>query len=146
MGRFDFQMPDGFIKQLGRLADVEKYAPEMLKAATPIVVRTTQSALKTAAGKDPTGLMVESVKATKIVHNKNGWFVRVGPSGIDTDYETLDGVKQRTVPIRNMEKAAYLEYGTSKQSAKPWANRATNDAAEQAMSAMREAFEREVGK
>ena len=132
MARFDFEIPDGFLKQLGRLADVEKYAPQMLKAAAPIVVASTMRALSGVTSSAATGEMTASVKAGRIVHNKYGWFMRVNPSGKD-----INGT-------RNMEKAAYLEYGTSKQNARPWLNNATNGAMTQALDAMREAFRKAV--
>ena len=37
MGKFDFNIPDDFIRQLGRLADVDKYAPKMIDEAIPIL-------------------------------------------------------------------------------------------------------------
>lgn len=132
MGRFDFQIPVEFLRQLGRLADVEKYAPQMLEAAIPVLVRSVKASLKLSAYRDPTGQTVASIKASRIIHNKYGWFLTVRPTGYDNK------------GVRNMEKAAYLEYGTSKQPARPWADRASNNAKEEALDAMQKAFEEAV--
>lgn len=131
MGRFDFQIPVEFLKQLGRLADVEKYAPQMLEAAVPILVRSVKASLTLSAYKNPTGKMVASVKASRLFHNNNGFWMTVRPTGVDQG-------------VRNMEKAAYLEYGTSKQPARPWADRASNNAKEEVLDAMQKAFEEAV--
>lgn len=132
MGRFDFQIPDGFLKELGRLAEVEKYAPDMLKAAAPIVVKSTQSALSSVTSNDATGAMAKSVKAGRVIHNKYGWMVVIRPTGKDAK------------GTRNMEKAAYLEFGTSKQPARPWVSKAASDAETEALDAMRSAFRKAV--
>lgn len=132
MGRFDFQIPVEFLKQLGRLAEVEKYAPKMLEAAAPVLVRSVKSSLRSVTGSMATGQMVNSIKPTKVFHNKFGYFLTVRPTGYDKN------------GVRNMEKAAYLEYGTSKQNARPWAARASNDAQAEVLAKMTEVFEREA--
>lgn len=134
MARFDFVIPVEFLKQLGRLAEVEKYAPMMLEESAPILVRTTRAALISTAINDPTGDLVASIKASRLFHNKYGFWMTVRPTGTGKN------------GTRNMEKAAYLEYGTSKQSARPWAARAQNDAESAVLAKMQEVFEREVAK
>ena len=34
MGKFDFEIDPAFLRSLGKLAEVEKYAPQMIDAAT----------------------------------------------------------------------------------------------------------------
>ena len=37
MGKFDFEIPTDFIKQLGKLADVDRIAPQMIDEGYPIL-------------------------------------------------------------------------------------------------------------
>jgi hypothetical protein len=131
---FDFDIPTGFLKQLGKLADVERYAPHMLEEAAPILVRTTKAALKSVTGKLATGQMVTSVKPSRVSHNKFGWYLVVRPTGVDKK------------GVRNMEKAAYLQFGTSKQAPRPWIERVKSDAQPEVLAKMKEVFEREAKK
>ena len=62
MGKFDFEIDPAFLRSLGKLAEVEKYAPQMIDAATPILERSIKAAL---AGHRRTGTMVKSVKGEK---------------------------------------------------------------------------------
>ena len=88
--------------------------------------------------------MVSSVKHTKAGKTKiGGYYAAVRPTGKDAN------------GVRNMEKAAYLEYGTSKkkggakkdkQPPRPWVNRAINNCESAVLNKMQEVFEREVGK
>ena len=44
MGKFDFEIDPAFLRSLGKLAEVEKYAPQMIDAATPILEKNIKSA------------------------------------------------------------------------------------------------------
>ena len=70
-----------------------------------------------------------------------GFYAVVRPTGTDSK------------GVRNMEKAVYLEYGTSKQkgsgrkdrqSPRPWVDKALNDSEEPVLNKMQEVFNREV--
>jgi len=130
MAKFDFQIPDDFIKQLGRLADVDRIAPQMIDEAIPILERNVKSEV----GKHKqTGAMVNSVKKTKANKNKYGYYALVRPTGKDEK------------GVRNMEKLVYLEYGTSKQASKPTLTKAIKDSEKAVLDKMQEVFDREVG-
>jgi hypothetical protein len=60
--------------------------------------------------------MAASIKSTGIKTNKSGKFLVVRPTGKDSK------------GVRNMEKMAYLEYGTYKQAATPVVTPAVKDA------------------
>ena len=62
MGKFDFQIPDDFIKQLGKLADVDRIAPQMIDEAIPKLLDNVK---KESASHKQTGNMYKSIKATK---------------------------------------------------------------------------------
>ncbi|MCD8096990.1 MAG: HK97 gp10 family phage protein [Lachnospiraceae bacterium] len=80
-----------------------------------------------------TGSMVNSVKTTKAAKNDKGYFVVTRPTGKDAK------------GVRNMEKLAYLHYGTSKQRATGIVTKIVNRAETSAVKAMQAAFEKEAG-
>lgn len=132
MGKFDFEIPADFIKQLGRLADVDRIAPKMIDEAIPILLENVKS--ETAQHKQ-TGDMYKSIKPTKAGKtNSGGYFASVRPTGKDRK------------GIRNMEKMAWLEYGTKKQPPKPILTKAIKDSESAVLSKMKAVFEREVQK
>jgi HK97 gp10 family phage protein len=145
MALFDFMIPEGFLKQLGKLAEVEKYAPEMLKESAPLLVVSVKRRL-TGVTRGGMGKMVESVGPSRVRHNSGGWWLEVFPKGEDNEYQTDDGPKTRQLPVRNAEKAAYLEYGTKSQSARPWLVSSAKDVAKEVINKMTEVFQREVSK
>lgn len=132
MGKFDFEIPPGFIKQLGRLADVDRIAPQMIDEAIPILLDNVKAG---AAQHKKSEDMYKSIKPTKTGKTKNGgYYATVRPTGKDRK------------GVRNMEKMAWLEYGTKKQSATPVLTKALKDSENAVMKKMQEVFEREVGK
>lgn len=129
MGKFDFEISPEFIKQLGRLADVDRIAPQMIDEAIPILEKNVKSEV----GKHKrTGDMVNSVKHTKAGKNKYGYYASVRPVGKDRK------------GVRNMEKLVYAEHGTSKQSPTPMLTKAIKDSENAVLAKMQEVFEREV--
>lgn len=142
MGKFDFEIPQDFIKQLGRLEDVDRVAPKMLDAAAPILERHVKAEC---AKHKRTGTMVDSVKKTKAKSGKKGYYVTVRPTGKSTKYIDKDGkLRTRKVPVRNMEIMAHIEYGTKNQAPKPILTKAVKDATPEVLRKMQEVFEREV--
>jgi len=130
MAKFDFEISPEFIKQLGRLADVDRIAPQMIDEAIPILLANVQS--ETAQHKR-SGDMYKSIKPTKAKKTKGGgYFASVRPTGTDKK------------GVRNMEKMVYLEYGTSQQSPTPILTKAIKDSESAVLKKMQEVFEREV--
>lgn len=130
MGKFDFNISPEFIRQLGRLADVDRVAPQMIDEAIPILLENVKN--ETSRHKQ-SGDLYKSIKKTKAKKTKNGgYYASVRPTGTDKK------------GVRNMEKMVYLEYGTSKQAASPTLTKAINDSERAVMDKMREVFEREM--
>ena len=130
MGKFDFQISLEFIKQLGKLADVERVAPKMIDEAMPILEANVKKEL---GNHRRTGDMIDSVKKTKAGKSKRGgYYSVVRPTGKDRN------------GVRNMEKLAHAEYGTSKQPATPILTKAIKDSEAEVLQKMQEVFEREV--
>jgi hypothetical protein len=78
--------------------------------------------------------MLNSVKKTKAGKNKYGYFATVRPTGVDEK------------GVRNMEKLAHAEYGTSKQVPTPILTKSIKDSETSVLNKMQEVFEREVKK
>jgi len=131
MGKFDFEIPADFIKQLGNMADIDRIAPQMIDEAMPILAENMKKGL---ASHRRTGDMIKSVKYTKATQNKYGYYAAVRPTGKDRK------------GVQNMEKLVYLEYGTSKQPATPVMAKIINDSRSAVLAKMQEVFNREVGK
>ena len=126
---FEIQGLDDLMKELSVL-DVERVAPAMLEESVPIL----ESSLKKQYMKHTDkGDLVESVKKTGVNRNKYGYYICVRPTGKDRK------------GVRNMEKAAILEYGVEgRQPATPVLTPAVKDAEAQVLQKMQEVFDREV--
>jgi HK97 gp10 family phage protein len=132
MGKFDFEVSQDFLKALGRLADVDRFAPKMIDESMPILADHLKDELKKHRR---TSDMLDSVKKTKAGKGKNGgYYAVVRPTGRDKK------------GVRNMEKLAWLEYGTKKQTPTPILTKAIKDSQSAVEKKMQEVFEREVGK
>lgn len=111
------------------LLDADRLAPQMLEEAATILEKN----VKNRAGKHKdTGDMVNSIKQSKVVKDKDGHHITVRPTGKDRK------------GIRNMEKACYLEFGTSRQDAAPVISPAVRESEEAVLEKMQEVFDREV--
>lgn len=139
MGKFDFEIPADFIKQLGRLADVDRVAPKMIDEAMPILAENLKGEL---VKHKRTSDMLDSVKKTSAGKSSGGgYYAVVRPTGKDSK------------GVRNMEKLAWLEYGTKKKDGFGWKQdptpiltKAIKDSENAVLNKMRDVFEREVRK
>lgn len=132
MGKFDFQIDPAFLKQLGRLADVDRVAPQMIDEAMPILEKNLKGEL---VKHKRTSDMLDSVKKTKAGKSrKGGYYAVVRPTGKDSK------------GVRNMEKLAWLEYGAKKQPPTPILTKAIKDSKSAVESKMSEVFKREAEK
>lgn len=155
MASFTFEISKDFLATLGRLGDVEQYAPKMLDEAAPILETAVKASIRSSTGSEATGELLASIKKSKVTKNKWGYYLQVRPTGKSARKgggylrkgkrvgrkKVEGGVRD---PIRNMEKAVYLQYGTSKQRPRPWLEKALGDAEPGVLRKMQEVFEREV--
>lgn len=132
MASFSYDIPDDFIKQLGNLADIDRYAPLMIDGAIPILEQQVKVEL---SRHKVTGDLLKSIKTTKTKKTKAGVYsASVEPSGTDRK------------GVRNVEKMIYLEYGTSRQPATPVLTKAVKDSEKEVLGAMQAIFDKEMGK
>ena len=107
--------PDGLNQLLRELTslDADKMTDEMMKAAEPVMLEKMKSH---AQKHNYSESMYRSIKSTGVKTNRSGKYLVVRPTGKDKK------------GVRNMEKMAYLEYGTYKQAATPVVTPAVKDA------------------
>ena len=139
MGKFDFTVSEDFLKTLGKLSDIDKVAPQMISEALPTCSEYLRRGIESADHPYSKGQMVKSIQEGKPSQERNGaWKGVTRPTGKDSK------------GVRNMEKLAYYEYGTSHhgvkhQPARPIMDRIKNDASLPAQEKMAEVFKREMG-
>lgn len=125
---------DDLEKELEQLGDIDNIAPAMLEAAAPILKEELQSQVQQAADKGyANGDLAGSIKANKPGENHLGHYVSVTAKGKDRK------------GIRNNEKLAYLNYGTSKQSAKPVISKAMKNSEKKCLDTMQKKFNEVTG-
>ena len=120
---------DSFAKELEKIGNVDSYAPELLKAASPILEKGLRSEVGVAVNKGyATGDLKKSIEANEPSENQRGHYVSVTAQGSDRK------------GIRNNEKLAYLNYGTSKQVANPVIAKAIQKTEKDCLEAMQNKF------
>lgn len=135
MAKFGIEMPDEFIKKLERLDKYDELAKKMLNKAAPILVGTMKHEISSLNKYSQSGSLYDSIVAAKPKKNDLGYFVSVGPK---TGSKDANGV-------RNGEKLAYMEYGTSKMDPHPTLDRAKMAAENRVLYLMQEVFDEEAG-
>lgn len=131
MAQFDITGFDEFLADLSSW-DVDRLAPLMLQEA---VVPLERNVRAETARHHRTGDMEGSIKKTGASMGASGnYYICVRPTGTDRK------------GVRNMEKMAYAEYGTSKQPATPILTPAVHKSEAEVYKAMQDVFDRETGK
>lgn len=136
MASLRVEMPD-FVE---KLALTESDYEEILSAAAPVAEDAVKKALRQSVSSGSSEL-VDSVKPykPKKIRKSDGYRQLIGPSGMNK--RNPDG-SRRKKPVRNAEIAAYLNYGTAKMSARPWLDKAANNASRQCSAKMQEEYDR----
>lgn len=125
---------DDFMDQLEKLEDTEEIAKKCVNAAVPALEESVKNGITEAADRGyATGDLANSVKGTKAKSNDYGVFSAILCTGTDEK------------GVRNGEKMAYLEYGTTKQDAHPVMQKAVNNVESQCLETMQNTFNAEVG-
>lgn len=132
MAAFDFSFDEDFMKSLGSLAQVERYAPKMINESLPILEKKLKRTIEIYDHID-SGDLLKSISVRKAKKSKKGGFYGcVYPKGVDSK------------GMSNAEKLIWLEYGT-KHSIAYGIVAASNHGCETALyEKMQEVFEREA--
>lgn len=131
MAKVEFDFPSDLMNQLQRAGNMDYLAKKMITAAIPTLERNVK---KECASHRRTGSMVNSVKATKVAKYKNGsgYYAVVRPTGKDEK------------GVRNMEKLAHAELGTSHQAATPILSKAVAESEDEVNEIMQRVYNLEV--
>lgn len=127
---------DDFIDGLGILSDdINEIAKGAIDQASPTLAQALSSEISAQANRGyATGELAGSVRPTKAKINNYGVFCAVIVSGTDDR------------GMRNGEKLAYLEYGTSKQAAHPVMQSAISKSEGRCTDIIQKHFEEKVSK
>lgn len=120
---------DLFENELKKYDDPDDIATKVIDTASPILVETVKEMVKATTSSDSFGDLAESIQATDAKINGYGCFTAVRPTGKDRK------------GVRNGEKMAYREYGTSKQPAKPILKKAVRKSEKKCLEIMQKTFE-----
>lgn len=110
MAAFSFEISSELMEMMKELEDPSSLCEKGMKKAETIIVEAMKEECEKhqRSARDPTrGEMKESIKATGPKKNEYGLYDFVRPTGKDSK------------GVRNMEKLAYLQYGTVQQAAEP---------------------------
>jgi HK97 gp10 family phage protein len=127
MARFDFEIPDDFLKGL-QLTD--ELANEMIDSALPIYQRAIQRRLII---HKRTGALINSVKVKKAKKARNGAYI----GNVTFDGKDKNGTS-------NALKAGVLENGRSDMPAQPFMQAAQNDCKQEVLDKMQEVYNERV--
>ncbi len=126
---------DDLIRQLEASGNIENIAPMMIEESIPILEEELKKVVQQEADRGyATGELVRSIKKSRSMRNEYGYFGIVRPTGKDSN------------GVRNMEKLAYLHYGTAKQPARPVVNKAVFHVERRVIDKMQEVYNREAGR
>ena len=96
------------MRELEAFGRVDELAPQMLEAAAPILKKEMKNQVRRQANRGyATGDLENAITSGKAKANQYGHYLTVTAEGTDRK------------GIRNNDKLAYLNYGTSKQEARP---------------------------
>lgn len=115
--------------QIEGLVNAAEGIDEVIQSAVPPLESSMKECIRESANRGyATGELEKSIKGTKTKQNVYGHFAAVGPTGTDSK------------GVRNGEKMAYMEYGTSTQEARPVVKRAVSRAEKNCVENMQEKF------
>lgn len=142
MAKMSYEMPDDFIRKLSLLqSGYDDVVGEVLKEGVKPLYDQAKSNLEKVIGagtkekSKSSGDLVKSLRTTKpYLDGKEDWQIKVGCTGYDRK------------GVANPLKAAVLEHGSSKQTAKPWVRPAAREAKSACIDAMQKALDEEVQK
>jgi len=149
MARFDINVSDDFFRQLNKLAEVDRIAPQMIDEALPILEETFKRNLQSVM-KNPTGELMGSIKIKGAKPVKGGGFfgyvTAIGVAKGKSYKRPQSGGRTKAEPYRNYQKILAIEFGTSKQNPKPFIAKTLNDSETEVLNKMQEVYNREAVK
>lgn len=162
MASFVLEGVDDIIKELEKLRDIDDVSFQMVDEAAEIMDKELKSAIELNTQEYGTGTLAASIDHIKPRRNLWGVFTASTARGIDTKKGKHKKMKHASFnkkngmfvgtresygsgAVRNHDKLYFLEYGNSRQQAKPFIQKCVNSAEPKVLNKMQEVFDREVG-
>lgn len=128
----------------------EQLSKKALSEVMPDVLNATKDAIRGSVRHSGESELVGSVKCYEPRMTKNGegaciTCMPTGKSKSGNSYHTVSRGHDRVMSVNNNDKAFWLEYGTDKQPATPWKDRAINNAEAKAAQKLQQVIEKELG-
>lgn len=145
MARLEIDFPDDFMSDILNV-NTEELCKEMVNSAVPVVEESLKKEIKKVISHQGDSELVQSVKASRAKMTKTGAVISfVSPRGNSKNYYYRSARKGRKVPVSNVLKAIWLNYGRQGQPAKPFLTKAINNVSEKALNKMQETYNRLTG-
>lgn len=129
----------------------EQMAKKALEEIRPDMEEGTKAALRSSIQHPGDSELVNSVKCFEPTMTRDGTGARMvcqptGKSSSGNRYKTVSRGKSIEKPVRNNDKAFWLEYGVAgRQPARPWKDRATNSIEAKVVPKIEQAIAKELG-
>lgn len=138
-----FEFPDDLMLALQKLED-EELEIECLEAVQDVIVDSVQKEL---SKHDQTGELSNSIKSNGVKKSKKGdnYYVFISPTGYSKNFYYGGKNHNRKYRVSNGAKAVWLQYGTSKESPKPWLESAKKNCEQQVIDIIQEKINEKIG-
>lgn len=163
MASFVLEGVDELIYELERIGDIDEVSFKIVEEAAEVMDEELKQAIILNTQKYGTGALAASINHIKPRRNLWGVFTASTARGKDDrrgrykkvvhasfNKKTGEYVGTRssygTGAIRNHDKLYYLEYGNSRQDARPFVQKCVNSAEPKVLEKMQEVFNRETGR
>lgn len=129
----------------------EEMAKKVLNECREDMESGTKAALQASVQHEGNSEMVNSVKCYEALMTRDGTGARMvcqptGKSSSGNRYKTVSRGKSIEKPVRNNDKAFWLEYGVAgRQPARPWKDRAINSIEAKVVPKIEQAIAKELG-
>lgn len=145
MAQMEIDFPEDMLNGLLDV-DAEDLCKQMIDSAAPIMEESMKKEMRSVIQHSGDSELVDSVKTSKAKKAKNGAIIAfIGPKGNSKNYYYRNGKKGRKIPVSNVLKAIWLNYGRVGQPARPFLTKAVNNAHQKVMEKMQQTYDQLTG-
>ena len=145
MAQMEIDFPEDMLNGLLDV-DAEDLCKQMIDSAAPIMEESMKKEMRSVIQHSGDSELVDSVKTSKAKRAKNGAIIAfTSPKGNSKNYYYRNGKKGRKIPVSNVLKAIWLNYGRVGQPARPFLTKAVNNAHQKVMEKMQQTYDQLTG-
>lgn len=145
MAQMEIDFPEDMLSGIFN-ADTEELCKKIVDSAAPIMEESMKKEMRSVIKHSGDSELVDSVKTSKAKRAKNGAIIAfAGPKGNSKNYYYRNGKKDRKIPVSNVLKAIWLNYGRVGQPARPFLTKAVNNAHQKVMEKMQQTYDQLKG-